>query len=116
MNVRKYGGKLLIKPARENVQAFLRKVRELVNGNKALRHDALIRLLNPVLQGWANYYRCVVGKADLCKGQSCYLTVPMALGAASASEQKGPGGLGKSISDRWCTSLGLCGGNWQETS
>jgi RNA-directed DNA polymerase len=67
MNVRKYGGKLLIKPARENVQAFLRKVRELVNGSKALRHDALIRLLNPVLQGWANYYRCVVAKRTFAK-------------------------------------------------
>ncbi|OIT13546.1 group II intron reverse transcriptase/maturase [Ralstonia solanacearum] len=67
MNVRKYGGKLLIKPAKKNVQALLRKVRDLVKGNKALRHDALIRLLNPVLRGWANYYRSVVAKRTFAK-------------------------------------------------
>jgi RNA-directed DNA polymerase len=67
MNVRKYSGKLLIKPARKNVHAFLRKVRDIVKGSKALRHDALIRLLNPVLQGWANYYRSVVAKRTFAK-------------------------------------------------
>jgi len=62
MNIRKYGGKLLIKPAKKNVHAFLRKLRDIVKSNKALRHDALIHLLNPVLRGWANYYRHVVAK------------------------------------------------------
>ncbi len=33
-----------------------------MKSNKALRHDALIHLLNPVLRGWANYYRHVVAK------------------------------------------------------
>jgi hypothetical protein len=28
-NIRKYGGKLLIKPAKKNVQAFLRKTRQI---------------------------------------------------------------------------------------
>ena len=34
MNVRKYDGKLLIKPAKANVAAFLKKVREFVKDNK----------------------------------------------------------------------------------
>src|SRR5471032_1326546 len=62
MNVRKYGGKLLIKPARANVQRFLRKLRQTVKVSASLRKDQLIRKLNPLLRGWANYYRNVVSK------------------------------------------------------
>ncbi|CAE6862392.1 hypothetical protein R69746_07885 [Paraburkholderia aspalathi] len=46
MNVRKYGGKLLIKPARASVQRFLRKLRVIVKGSATMRHDQLIRRLN----------------------------------------------------------------------
>jgi len=59
-NVRKYDGKLLIKPAKGNVSAFLNKVRDFVKSNKALRQDKLIKALNPVIQGWANYHKHVV--------------------------------------------------------
>jgi RNA-directed DNA polymerase len=62
MNVRKYDGKLLIKPAKANVAAFLRKFREFVKNNKTLRQDKLIKALNPVIQGWANFYRHVVAR------------------------------------------------------
>lgn len=62
MNVRKYDGKLLIKPAKANVAAFLKKVREFVKNNKTLRQDKLIKALNPVIQGWANFYRHVVAR------------------------------------------------------
>ena len=33
-HVRKYGGKLLIKPARKNVKAFLGKIRKIVKANQ----------------------------------------------------------------------------------
>jgi RNA-directed DNA polymerase len=62
MNVRKYDGKLLIKPAKTNVQRFLRKLRAVVKDNAAVRQDWLIRKLNPLIQGWANYHRHVVSK------------------------------------------------------
>lgn len=61
-NVRKYNGKLLTKPAKKNVSAFLGKVRELIKGNKALRQDKLIKALNPMIQGWANYHRHAVAR------------------------------------------------------
>jgi RNA-directed DNA polymerase len=35
-NIRKYNGKLLIKPSKANVATFLEKVRSAVKGNKAL--------------------------------------------------------------------------------
>ncbi|MEG6868059.1 reverse transcriptase domain-containing protein, partial [Pseudomonas aeruginosa] len=53
-NVRKYNGKLLIKPSNANVATFLEKVRSAVKGNKALDQPRLIRMLNPMIQGWAN--------------------------------------------------------------
>jgi RNA-directed DNA polymerase len=62
MNVRKYGGKLLIKPAKASVQRFLRKLRDIVKGNATVRQDLLIGKLNPLIRGWANYHRHVVSK------------------------------------------------------
>ena len=62
MNVRKYGGKLLIKPAKANVQRFLRKLRETVKAGAMWRQGDLIRKLNPLLRGWANYHRHAVSK------------------------------------------------------
>lgn len=61
-NVRKYNGKLLIKPSKANVATFLEKVRSAVKGNKALDQPRLIRMLNPMIQGWANYHQHVVSK------------------------------------------------------
>jgi RNA-directed DNA polymerase len=62
MNVRKYGGKLLIKPAKTSVQRFLRKLRKVVKDNATVRQDVLIGKLNPLIRGWANYHRHVVSK------------------------------------------------------
>jgi RNA-directed DNA polymerase len=66
-NVRHYrslntrtGWKLLIRPARQSVARFREKLRHAfkrVYGSNAM---GLIRVLNPILRGWANYYRGVV--------------------------------------------------------
>lgn len=61
-NVRKYSGKLIIKPSKKNVLAFKDKIREIMNANKATKQVTLIRLLNPVIRGWANYHRTIVAK------------------------------------------------------
>lgn len=61
-NVRKYNGKLLIKPSARNVKAFLDQVRETIRVNRSAKQDALIDLLNPMIRGWANYHRHVVAK------------------------------------------------------
>lgn len=63
-NIRKYKGKLLIKPSKEAIKSFFRKVRTIVKKNKTATQDALIRKLNPVIQGWVNYHRYVVS-ADI---------------------------------------------------
>ncbi len=56
-NARRYGGKLLIKPSRKNVQAFYGKVKGIISGNKAAKQGNLIRVLNPVIRGWTQYHR-----------------------------------------------------------
>jgi RNA-directed DNA polymerase len=62
-NIRRYpNGKLLIKPSKKNTRTFLRKVRDIVRRNCGAPTDALIRQLNPVIRGWANYHRHIVAK------------------------------------------------------
>ncbi|OPK04084.1 hypothetical protein BZ164_12425 [Pseudomonas veronii] len=41
----------------------LGKIREVIKANKTSNQANLIRLLNPILRGWAHYYCHVVAKA-----------------------------------------------------
>jgi RNA-directed DNA polymerase len=61
-NIRKYSGKLLIKPSKTNIKAHCAKIREIIKTNKTTKQADLIRLLNPLLRGWANYHRIAVAK------------------------------------------------------
>jgi RNA-directed DNA polymerase len=66
-HLRKYAGKLIIKPARKNRQTFLGHIREIVKANKQTTAGHLIAQLNPVIRGWANYHRHVVSKVTFIK-------------------------------------------------
>lgn len=59
-NIRKYNGKLLIKPSKNSVKSYLKKIRTIIKDNKTVPQDLLIRRLNPVIRGWVNYHRYVV--------------------------------------------------------
>lgn len=59
-NIRKYNGKLLIKPSKSAVKSILDKVRNIIKNNKSSTQEALIRRLNPVIRGWVNNQRYVV--------------------------------------------------------
>lgn len=59
-NIRKYNGKLLIKPSKTSVKSFLEKVRSIIKGNKSIKQETLIRKLNPFIRGWVNNQRYVV--------------------------------------------------------
>lgn len=61
-NLRKYGGKLLIQPSRKNTHSFLDKMWQLIRQNRGASQTDLIRRLNPVIRGWANYHRHIVAK------------------------------------------------------
>lgn len=66
-NLRKHGGKLLIQPSKKNTHTFLEKVRQLIHQNRGISQTNLIRQLNPVIRGWANYHRHVVAKRTFKK-------------------------------------------------
>ncbi|MHB1701436.1 MAG: group II intron reverse transcriptase/maturase [Acidobacteriaceae bacterium] len=66
-NIRKYNGKLLMKPSKANVQAHLDKIREVIKVNKTTKQASLIRMLNPILRGWANYHSHVVAKKTFAR-------------------------------------------------
>lgn len=70
-NVRKYKEKLLIKPAKRNVKDFLNNIRGIIKSNGSSKTENLIRLLNPKIRGWANYYRHVVSKETFNYVNSC---------------------------------------------
>jgi RNA-directed DNA polymerase len=66
-NFRKYSGTLLIKPSKKNAQAFYGKVKGIVRANVMVKQAELIKLLNPILRGWAQYHHPVVAKETFSK-------------------------------------------------
>ena len=70
-NVRKYKGKLLIKPAKKSIKALLDKAREVIKRNKAATAYELIGQLNLKIKGWAYYYRHVVANQTFAYIDDC---------------------------------------------
>lgn len=66
-NIRKYQGKLLIKPSKASVKSIMAKLKEVVSNNLATKTLSLIRLLNPIIRGWCNYHRHIVAKVTFNK-------------------------------------------------
>lgn len=66
-NVRKYKGKILIKPSKKSTLKVLAGVREIIKRNKMMEQGKLIDKLNPIIRGWANYHLHIVAKETFCK-------------------------------------------------
>lgn len=61
-NVRKYKGKLLIRPSKTSIQSFKDKVKAVCESNRGIPAHALIRMLNPIIRGWSNYHKGICSK------------------------------------------------------
>ena len=61
-NVRKYNGKLLIKPSKKAAQTFLETIRMHIKKHQQASAGRLVEILNPIIRGWVNYHRHVVSK------------------------------------------------------
>ena len=55
--MRKFGDKLLTYPAKSNVKIVREKIRHCIQSALALPQATLLLKLNPLIRGWANYYR-----------------------------------------------------------
>jgi len=61
-NIRKYKGKLLIKPSKEAVKSHLDEMRRIIKSMWGAKPEALIRKLNYKHRGWVNYHKHIVAK------------------------------------------------------
>jgi RNA-directed DNA polymerase len=66
-HVQMRGQKLLITPQKQKVQALLQAVRSWLQTHQTVSTAVVIRHLNPLLRGWAMYYRHVVSKQTFQK-------------------------------------------------
>ena len=61
-NSRHYDGKLLIKPSKKKVLAFCKRIGEEIKNLSSAEQEILVKKLNPILRGFADYYKGVVSK------------------------------------------------------
>ncbi|MHC5611102.1 MAG: group II intron reverse transcriptase/maturase [Nostoc sp.] len=61
-NSRHYDGKLLIKPSKKKVLTFCKRIGKEVKNLNGAEQEVLINKLNPLLRGFANYYKGGVSK------------------------------------------------------
>jgi RNA-directed DNA polymerase len=59
-NVRRYGKKLLIKPSTGSVKRIRKRLSGEITALRGANASAVIRTLNPIVRGWAAYYRGAV--------------------------------------------------------
>lgn len=70
-NIRKYNGKLLIKPAKSSVKRFLAEIRRTIKRSGTVKTEELINRLNPKITGFCNYYRHACSKATFAYIDYC---------------------------------------------
>ena len=61
-NHRHYNGKLLIKPSKKKVLDFCKRIGKEIKAMNGSEQEKVIQKLNPILRGFANYYKGVVSK------------------------------------------------------
>ena len=59
-NLRKYNGRLSIRPAKKNVLSFMQSIREFIRSQVGAPTAGLLARLNAKIRGWGNYYRHVI--------------------------------------------------------
>jgi RNA-directed DNA polymerase len=66
-NFRKYNGKMLIKPAKASVKKIMASIKEMIHLHRGKSQSELIKTLNPIITGWANYHHNSCAKQTYAK-------------------------------------------------
>jgi RNA-directed DNA polymerase len=66
-NIRRYGGKLLIKPSKAAMKRHRERLSAEVKALRGANVAAVIKRLNPIIRGWSAYYRTVVSSREFTK-------------------------------------------------
>jgi RNA-directed DNA polymerase len=61
------GFKTLIQPSKEAIAQHVRKLGRIIRKHQAASQEVLIEQLNPVIRGWAMYYKTVVAKESFSR-------------------------------------------------
>lgn len=61
-NFRKFKGKLIIKPSHKSMRKITRKISSIIKDNQTAKQEDLIRKLNEVIIGWADYHHSTCAK------------------------------------------------------
>jgi RNA-directed DNA polymerase len=56
------GFKTIITPSKESQKRHYRRIAEVINKSRGASQGTLIKILNPIIRGWCNYYSTVVSK------------------------------------------------------
>jgi RNA-directed DNA polymerase len=107
-NVRSYDGKPLIKPSKAAINRIRERLRTELRSLRGTNAQAVIKRLNPIIRGWAAYYRMAVSSRifDLLDGYLWKLTYKW----ATSSHPNKPkawvfaryyGKFNRSRQDRW---------------
>lgn len=104
-NGKPLGFKTLIKPSKEKVKIHYDRIAKVIDQHKAAPQAALIAQLNPIIKGWANYYRTVVSKETYSE-----LTAKVYSKLKSWGKCRHPKKSGEWIADKYWQTIG--GDNW----
>ena len=88
-NVRRYrNGKLLIKPSKEAVRRIRKRLAAEVKALHGANAEAVISRLNPIIRGWAAYYRSAGVEGDVLLPGSLRVAAHLPVGQAGPSGNK----------------------------
>ncbi|MEU5431720.1 group II intron maturase-specific domain-containing protein, partial [Streptomyces olivoreticuli] len=97
MSIRRYrNGKLLIKPSKAAVQRFRKRLTTEMRALRGANTQGVITRLNPIIRGWAAYYRSVVSKKTFVQ-----LDTHMWKLALSWAKRRHPNKSGRWVVDRY---------------
>jgi len=104
-NGKPLGFKTLIKPSKQKVKIHYDSISEIISQHKTAPQAELIARLNPIIRGWANYYRTVVSKEAYSE-----LNKKVYLKLKSWAQRRHPNKSGTWVANKYWQTIG--GDNW----